>query len=749
MDFEPFIELTTVASPLSTTSPAVARSSLIELHSHLALKKSPATNVVKNGHSTVSVNGNAFLDEGANQNSNTDENSLPTQKTPLQAQHDSLVRGIAQEYDEETDSEMGTLSNGGRNSDPQQSQMNDDKCLQSSSNKKFEYMYATEDEYYESNHRQRLFPSVHGAVYGETKTHSHFTKSGMLLEYIMIMEKNLMEKCISTFQPTIQKTPTNSESGAILSLPYKAVVVTVAISGSPYRPNFSPQLFSLRRRIQEFASSIDALKLCKTYVGGRDGHSAAQKQDIELMLLSLLMDDECLKTNSQFDLQYGNYIEADTEMTFHAKNPSKSKKLFSKKLKFGRKKGSQVEELPGGITDAYYTRSTALVSSSAPPADIAKIITDQMQVLSLSEKDMKLRSYKKENGSGPGMGKPDRDRGPGGLARSPRKEDRDRLSAIMKSPIRANRRMGRDLAGFDYVPPDAINNFNPIPSASSFGFGTGSYSDGTSVTATTVSTDSSASGPVPTLSGPSRDSSSTKRQLRRNKVLAASMNQRSRTLNGGRGLSPPVQRGKSIQSNFDPFAKDDQEEFGNVVSPSEGSMHFSSPPPFPSKKLSKKKPSKPTTKQTTYVPGSRKLFIAMALNEDLTCTYRGATLTSCAVQGVVQLQMKAKSTAFVPFILRMKDEDSHIGDIQENSDIANDLSHENEENDWKRKYIITLPKADTYYPVLKYVCSNTLVPVPLVSKPIQCLPFFNLYAKSSLLAPLNSRTEGSIKSKNQ
>ena len=199
-----------------------------------------------------------------------------------------------------------------------------------------------------------------------------------------------------------------------------------------------------------------------------------------------------------------------------------------------------------------------------------------------------------------------------------------------------------------------------------------------------------------------------------------------------------------LQSNFDPFAED-SEDFVNGASTS-GNLLQPSSPPVPSRKMLK--PSKPTARPSSYVPGSRKLFIAMALNEDLSCTYRGSKLTSCVVEGIVQLQMKSKSTAFVPFVVRIKDDDDHAGSIQENSDIANDLSHENEGNGWKYKFIVTLPKADSYYPVLKYTCSNALVPVPLVST--RALLCYHWLASSMLTHYIMySITESSIKSANK
>ena len=66
--------------------------------------------------------------------------------------------------------------------------------------------------------------------------------------------------------------------------------------------------------------------------------------------------------------------------------------------------------------------------------------------------------------------------------------------------------------------------------------------------------------------------------------------------------------------------------------------------------------------------------------------------------------------------MNVRDDDGHIKNIEANSDVANDLTHEEgDASSGEYKFVVTLPKAEDYHPVLKYSCSNALVPVPLVS----------------------------------
>jgi hypothetical protein len=60
----------------------------------------------------------------------------------------------------------------------------------------------------------------------------------------------------------------------------------------------------------------------------------------------------------------------------------------------------------------------------------------------------------------------------------------------------------------------------------------------------------------------------------------------------------------------------------------------------------------------------------------------------------------------------------HIASMQENKKFADDISdslvHTNEDAD--HKFTVSVPKSDSYFPVLRYKCIPDLRPVPIVSR---------------------------------
>ena len=125
--------------------------------------------------------------------------------------------------------------------------------------------------------------------------------------------------------------------------------------------------------------------------------------------------------------------------------------------------------------------------------------------------------------------------------------------------------------------------------------------------------------------------------------------------------------------------------------------------------------------------------VSVALNEDLTCSYRDSKISSCSVDGMIQVQVKnveglgdgiAADDEPPPFALYLRDPSHHIRVIQENKKYAGgygaavaSVTGENVagESEHERKYVLTLPKTSSYFPVMKYKCSNDLRPVPIVS----------------------------------
>lgn len=77
-----------------------------------------------------------------------------------------------------------------------------------------------------------------------------------------------------------------------------------------------------------------------------------------------------------------------------------------------------------------------------------------------------------------------------------------------------------------------------------------------------------------------------------------------------------------------------------------------------------------------------------------------------------KVQVRTSGRATGPFLLIIRDPSHHIEMLQENKRFAEDLDR-GHENDFK--YAVSIPKGDSYTPVIRYKCVDKLRPVPLVS----------------------------------
>jgi len=128
--------------------------------------------------------------------------------------------------------------------------------------------------------------------------------------------------------------------------------------------------------------------------------------------------------------------------------------------------------------------------------------------------------------------------------------------------------------------------------------------------------------------------------------------------------------------------------------------------------------SKQETLPSTHVASDRinpsRLFVSIALNEDLSCSYKQSKISSCSIEGIVQVQVSADSDSEVPFYLLVRDPSRHIRAIQENQKYTKDSSDELQLNDRADyKFNLTIPNADKYFPIMRYKCSSELRPVPI------------------------------------
>ena len=161
---------------------------------------------------------------------------------------------------------------------------------------------------------------------------------------------------------------------------------------------------------------------------------------------------------------------------------------------------------------------------------------------------------------------------------------------------------------------------------------------------------------------------------------------------GSRNFSTP---GKQ---HFDPFS-DDRGHLTEALSPDSFGKH----------------------QNKTIESGDTKALVNVALNEDLTCFYKLSKLSSCSVEGVVQVQVRSNVNRSVPFCLLIKDPSSYIHTIQENKMYAKSVVDKTKKSDFA--FNVTVLKGEDYFPVMRYKCGDELRPVPIVSL-ILGYPFF-------------------------
>jgi hypothetical protein len=91
-------------------------------------------------------------------------------------------------------------------------------------------------------------------------------------------------------------------------------------------------------------------------------------------------------------------------------------------------------------------------------------------------------------------------------------------------------------------------------------------------------------------------------------------------------------------------------------------------------------------------------------------------MTSCSVEGIIQVQVKTNARNPIPFQLLVRDPSEHMQTLQDNKKIAEDTTASLPPNeDADRRFKIVVPKADNYFPLIRYKCSSELKPVPIVS----------------------------------
>jgi hypothetical protein len=495
-----------------------------------------------------------------------------------------------------------------------------------------------------------------------------------------------------------------------------AVVFCVGMGGDPSALGTSGLVYSLSNRMKV---CMDILcRASTTSIGKKRSSttktppsSSSTTMDVpsarSLLTTLLLTDDEDRITNAVVKREHRLVIFQEEQFT---KKHANSKR---------RSQDSNVFEMEGDENPLH-------VNS----ADQGRIIVERMAVLSVSDSDTMFRKYE-------------------GRTRHAAKAGKKRLRKTARDA---------DLDGFDFRGEKRSSSIANLARNSNSG-------DDVSVSARSASTNMSNL----TLKGPKKDTMS--RTSNRSKQLLASNGKDSSTprnrrisvdqsVSGGRSRNMVGRRSTSIEHGIGngnpPFSSPNQSNYSSTQSvESDGGASLASTVRTPPGSIGSRNQTRgrqqfdtfagralstdtsTTASEKTYSKdllaggngnatvgnhrdgGPPKVLVNVALNEDLTCFYKLSKLSSCSVEGVIQVQVRSNIDQGVPFFLLIRDPSKCIQSIQENKKFADSmadtlpLNHRAMKSD--HMFTISVPKADDYFPVMRYKCSNDLRPVPIVS----------------------------------
>lgn len=493
-----------------------------------------------------------------------------------------------------------------------------------------------------------------------------------------------------------------------------AVVFCVGMGGDPSALGTSGLAYSLSNRMKECMSIL--CRVSTTSIGKKRSSTtktppSSSNMDVSsarsLLTTLLLADDEDRITNA--------VVKREHRLVIFQEDQFSKKNANSKK----RSQDSNVFEMEGDNENLH-------VNS----ADQGRIIVERMAVLSVSDSDTMFRKY----------------------------EGRARHAA--KAGKKRSRKTARDtdLDGFDFRGEKRSSSIANLARNSNCG-------DDVSISARSTSTSTSNL----TLKGPRKDTMS--RTSNRSRQLLASNGKDSSTprnrrisadqsVSGGRSRNMVGRQSTSIGhgngNGNPPISSPHQSNYSSTQSvESDGGASLASTVRTPSGSIGSRNQTRgrqqsdpfagrtlptdtPTTaSETTYSKdlladangnatvgnhrdgGPPKVLVNVALNEDLTCFYKLSKLSSCSVEGVIQVQVRSNIDQGVPFFLLIRDPSKCIQSIQENKKFADNMAGSLPSNHRAMKsdhmFTISVPKADDYFPVMRYKCGNDLRPVPIVS----------------------------------
>ena len=537
---------------------------------------------------------------------------------------------------------------------------------------------------------------------------------GIALQYRLIRDKKRIS-CLFPLLLHSSKSASSTKNPAGLEKEITGMVLCVGVSGIPSMFGTSTMIHSMSQRMDD---CIDLL--CKAAVTVNSSNNTTNnnansnsettksppmdpKAACSLLTTLLLTEDEDRMTNTMANAS--NRI-----VTVHEEEVGGG-------LLGGVKRRNVDNNNNMGMGD---DDDNALRVNSA---DQARIVVERLAVLSVCQSDTAFRKFEGRNNN-----------------KDAEKGSKKRLRKTTKDA---------DLDGFDFRGEvRSTPNTNNITSTSSVSSGTATTVPSSGASFSQRSTTSSSS--TNFLKSSKKDSTSTrsmnstsrqpvppasllksnKDESRSKRMSSGNMGTSSRSRNSRRSTGDPFgssthskQSVRSIQSdatsktpsrsqshssrsnqaNFDPFQEvsaTNLDGFGGTSNGNDGGGAF-------------------LAGGNHRDGAAAKVLVNIALNEDLTCFYKLSKMSSCSVEGVVQVQVKSNLDQGVPFLLLMRDPSKHIQSIQENKkfadSMAGSLSAEPPATRPDYMFTVSVPKADNYFPVMRYKCGDELRPVPIVS----------------------------------
>lgn len=363
------------------------------------------------------------------------------------------------------------------------------------------------------------------------------------------------------------------------------VIICVGITGAPYGHRSSSIHYTMAQRTNDVLIFLASSRIA-------DATSAKA-----LLYTYLLSDDECRKTDDMVKSPSLLIVpEPNDSETGGGRNLLSPMGIMSPIADIGRKtRRASMQVMRGGAAvDAGGAPAEIGFPLSLDPktADASRLLTERLRVLSVSENDSKLRKYE--------------------MSGSDRKANLD-LTAGAKSRFRRTRRgetREADFDNFDYKGP---------------------LKDFVKKTSTPVAKVIPALAPAPETSNKLTLKSSKKDTT--TKRSAASANRRSSAQSSARladdESSQQASRTETYSggNSFDPFAD------GQAMRAKNNNRHN-----FDDEQshLSEYHDTSSVTSQPT------RIAVNLALNEDLTCAYKMSQLTSCCVEGFLQVSRHSR-----------------------------------------------------------------------------------------------------------